>query len=128
MRIAKVSELTDVSPDTLRYYERIGLLPSVHRKDNGIRDFQEIDIRRIEFIKCMRKAGIPIEILIEYISLVKEGDKTINARKNILIEQREKLVRKMVEMQETLDLLNYKINVYEDAVLKREKEIVTIDR
>jgi len=117
-----------MSPDTLRYYERIGLLPPVHRKDNRIRDFQEIDIRRIEFIKCMRKAGIPIETLIEYISLVKEGDKTINARKNILIEQREKLVRKMVEMQETLDLLNYKINVYEDAVLKREKEIVTIDR
>jgi len=127
MRIAKVSELTDVSPDTLRYYERIGLLPSVHRKDNGIRDFQEIDIRRIEFIKCMRKAGIPIETLIEYINLVKEGDKTINARKNILIEQRDKLVRKMAEMQETLDLLNYKINAYEDAVLKREKEIVTID-
>lgn len=127
MRIAKVSEQTDVSPDTLRYYERIGLLPSVHRKDNGIRDFQEIDIRRIEFIKCMRKAGIPIETLIEYINLVKEGDKTINARKNILIEQRDKLVRKMAEMQETLDLLNYKINAYEDAVLKREKEIVTID-
>lgn len=127
MRIAKVSEQTDVSPDTLRYYERIGLLPPVHRKDNRIRDFQEIDIRRIEFIKCMRKAGIPIQTLIEYIELVQEGDDTITVRKNILIDQREKLVRKMAELQETLDLLNYKINVYEDAVLKREKEIVTID-
>jgi DNA-binding transcriptional MerR regulator len=127
MRISKVSEQTDVSADTLRYYERVGLLPPVLRKDNGIRDFQEIDIRRIEFIKCMRKAGIPIETLTEYIQLVQEGDDTISERKNILIKQREKLLRKMAEMQETLDLLNYKINVYEDAVLKREKEIAIID-
>ena len=71
MRIAEVSEQCDISPDTLRYYERIGLLPPVNRSESGIRDYDEIDLKRVEFIKCMRSAGLPIEVLIEYVSLVR---------------------------------------------------------
>ena len=84
MKIAEVSEQYGISSDTLRYYERIGLLPSVNRNDSGIRDFNELDLRRVEFIKCMRSAGLPIEVLIEYVSLVQQGDETIEARKEIL--------------------------------------------
>jgi MerR family transcriptional regulator, aldehyde-responsive regulator len=126
MKIAQVSERYDISADTLRYYERIGLLPPVQRSESGIRDYSELDIRRVEFIKCMRSAGLPIEVLIEYIDLVQQGDQTIEARKEILIEQRAQLAARMAEMQKTLDLLNYKIEVYEKAVLKREKEIIQI--
>src|SRR6266508_3914892 len=80
--------------------------------------------RRVEFIKCMRSAGLPVEVLIEYVGLVQRGDKTIEARKEILKEQRELLLARMQEMQKTLDILDHKIEVYENAVLKKEKGIV----
>jgi len=123
MKISEASEQSGLSLDTLRYYEKIGLLPPVNRTDSGIRDYSELDVRRIDFIKCMRTAGLPIEVLIEYYGLVQQGDGTIEARKEILEEQRVQLIARMAEMQETLDLLNYKIQVYESRVLQREQEL-----
>ena len=124
MKIAEVSERYGLSTDTLRYYERVGLIPTVNRNDSGIRDYNELDLRRVDFIKCMRSAGLPVEILIEYVALVQQGDKTIEARKDILTEERKLLVDRMNEMQKTLDILEHKIEVYENAVLKKEKQIV----
>ena len=124
MKIAEVSERYSISSDTLRYYERIGLIQPVNRNESGIRDYTEIDTRRVEFIKCMRSAGLPIEALIEYIGLVQQGDQTIEARREILKEQRELLVIRMNEMQKTLDILDHKIEVYENAVLRKEKEMI----
>jgi MerR family transcriptional regulator, aldehyde-responsive regulator len=124
MKIAEVSERYNISPDTLRYYERVGLIPPVNRNGSGIRDYNELDIRRVEFIKCMRSAGLPIEVLIEYVALVQQGDHTIEARKEILREQRKLLAGRMREMQKTLDILDHKIEVYENAVLKKEKEMI----
>ena len=72
----------------------------------------------------MRIAGLPIEVLIEYVGLVQQDDKTIEARKEILKEQRELLLARMQEMQKTLDILDHKIEVYENAVLKKEKGIL----
>ena len=63
MKIAEVSERYGIPADTLRYDERIRLIPAVNRSENGIRDFGETDLRRVEFIKCMRSAGLPIEVL-----------------------------------------------------------------
>lgn len=124
MKIAEVSERYRISQDTLRYYERIGLIPPVNRGTHGIRDYNELDIRRVEFIKCMRSAGLPIEVLIDYVDLVQRGDSTTESRKEILVEQRDLLVSRIAEMQKTLDLLNYKIQVYEDRILTKEKAIV----
>jgi len=124
MKIMEVSERHGITADTLRYYERIGLIPHVQRNESGIRDYNELDLRRVEFIKCMRSAGLPIEVLIEYVGLVQQGDQTIEARKEILKEQRKQLVARMEEMQKTLDMLDHKIEVYENAVLKKEKEII----
>ena len=84
MKIAEVSERYGLSLDTLRYYERIGLIPPVNRNESGIRDYNEIDLRRVEFIKCMRSAGLPIEVLIEYVGLVQQGDETIEAQERNL--------------------------------------------
>ena len=124
MKIAEVSEKFGISSDTLRYYERIGLIWPVNRNSSGIRDYNEIDLRRVEFIKCMRSAGLPVEVLIEYVALVQQGDQTIEARKEILKEQRDQLMTRMKEMQKTLDILDHKIEVYENAVLKKEKEMI----
>ncbi len=74
----------------------------------------------------MRSAGLPIEVLIEYIGLVQQGDSTIEARKDILVEQRQLLISRMEQMQKTLDILDHKIEVYEKAVLKNEKEMIPV--
>jgi DNA-binding transcriptional MerR regulator len=124
MKIAEVSERYGISLDTLRYYERIGLIPPVHRNEGGIRDYNDLDLRRVEFIKCMRSAGLPIEVLIDYMSLVQQGDRTMEVRREILKEQRELLRARMREMQKTLDILDHKIEVYENAVLKKEQELL----
>jgi len=123
MRISEVSEQCGLSLDTLRYYERIGLILPVNRNEGGIREYSELDIRRVEFVKCMRNAGLPIEVLTKYFALVEQGDETAEARKQILIDQREKLLVKIAEMQETADLLAHKIEIYEDIIMEREKEI-----
>ena len=123
MKIQEVSERYGITQDTLRYYERIGLLPHIQRDKSGIRNYSELDLKRVEFIKCMRSAGLPIEVLIEYVSLFQQGDGTIEARKEILKEHREILAAKIAEMQKTLDLLDHKIAVYEKAMLATEREL-----
>lgn len=128
MKIAEVSEQCEMTPDTLRYYERIGLLPPVNRNQSGIREYSELDIKRVEFIKCMRDAGLPIDVLIAYYRLVQQGDQTIEARQDILIEQRRQLKARMAELQKTLDLLDYKISVYENALVAKEQALVEIDQ
>ncbi|NMC29928.1 MAG: MerR family transcriptional regulator [Pelolinea sp.] len=123
MKIKEVSERYEISSDTLRYYERIGLIPPVNRNRSGIRDYDETDLKRVEFIKCMRTAGLPLETLIEYMGLVQQGDQTIEARKRILKEQRRRLAVRMQELQQTLDILDHKIEGYENAILNKEKEL-----
>ncbi|MGE5474674.1 MAG: MerR family transcriptional regulator [Ignavibacteriales bacterium] len=127
MTIAEVSKKYNLSQDTLRYYERIGLIPTVNRKKGGMRDYTEEDCRWVEFIKCMRNAGLPIEVLIEYVALFKQGDETIDARKRLLIEQRKLLIEKMEEMKKTIERLDYKIERYERGVVVKEKELKRLD-
>jgi len=123
MTIAEVSKKYDLTADTLRYYERIGLLPVVNRTSGGNRDYTDEDCGWVEFIKCMRGAGIEVEALIDYIVLHKQGDSTAEARKQILIEQREKLCSRMTDMQKTLDKLDYKIDVFYSGVQPSEQKL-----
>jgi DNA-binding transcriptional MerR regulator len=123
MTIAEAGEQYGLSTDTLRYYERIGLIPPVTRNKGGSRNFTEWDCNWVEFIKCMRTAGIPIEALIEYVSLFQKGDGTRQARKEILIEQRGLLAERLEEMQKTLEKLNMKISDYDTALFEYEKRL-----
>ncbi|MBP6408120.1 MAG: MerR family transcriptional regulator [Fusobacteriaceae bacterium] len=123
MTITEVSKIYNLTPDTLRYYERIGLLPSVNRSKGGIRNYTDEDCRWVEFAKCMREAGLPVEILIDYVSLFQKGDETIPARKEILLEQRGILSGKIEELKKTLEKLDYKISRYEERLLVKEKEL-----
>ena len=113
MTIGEVSEKYELSTDTLRYYERIGLLPPVPRKQNGIRDFDEQACNWVSFIKCMRSAGVQIEPLIEYVSLLQQGT-GIERRKKILIEQRARLQKQAETLRTTIERLDYKIDHYEE--------------
>lgn len=116
MTIKEVSETYDITQDTLRYYERVGMIPPVTRTVSGIRDYQESDLKWVELAKCMRSAGLPVESMIEYVRLTREGDTTIPARLQLLTEQREVLLEQKAKIDATLERLNYKIGRYELAV------------
>ena len=120
MTIAEVSRRYGLTADTLRYYERIGLIPPVPRNAGGIRCYDEASCQWVELMKCMRAAGVQIEALIQYVALYRQGNKTLDARKNLLIEQRRQLRERMAEMQESLDRLNYKIALYEQGRMGQE--------
>ncbi len=113
MTIGEVSEKYDITADTLRYYERIGLIPPVPRKNNGIRDYDEESCNWVSFVKCMRSAGVQIEPLIEYVSLMQAGT-GFQRRKKILIEQRLRLQKQAETLLTTIERLDYKIKHYEE--------------
>lgn len=113
MNISTVAEKSELTAVTLRYYERVGLIPPVQRKNGGVRDYSEADVEWIGFIKCMRSAGLSIDSLIEYTSLYQVGEETSDARKAILIEERNQLQMRFQEMAETLERLNMKIEHYD---------------
>lgn len=115
MNIAEVSKKYSLTADTLRYYERIGLLPPIARTKSGNRDYSEDDCGWIEFIKCMRAAGLSIETLSEYITLFRAGDETLQAREQLLIRERDRLKERLAAMQSTLERLDHKIEIYHQA-------------
>jgi DNA-binding transcriptional MerR regulator len=116
MTIAEVSKKYNISQDTLRYYERVGMIPSVTRTAGGTRDYQGKDCDWVELAKCMRSAGLPVEAMIEYVKLFQEGESTISARLQLLSDQREVLFEQRKQIDATLDRLNYKIARYEIAM------------
>lgn len=121
MTIAEVSRKYGLTPDTLRYYERIGLIPPVPRGKGGARDYNEDSCQWVELMKCMRSAGVQIEALIEYAALAQQGDGTLEARRALLVSQREQLASRMKDMQASLDRLDYKIGLYTQRIARRDR-------
>ena len=123
MTIGEVSKKFNISKDTLRYYEKEGLISPVSKQNNR-REYKENDIESINFILCMRGAGMPIETLKKYINLCRKGDETAQERRDILVEQREILSQKIKEMENAYNKLSYKIDFYYQNLLEKEKEII----
>ncbi|MHC5408200.1 MerR family transcriptional regulator [Listeria seeligeri] len=123
MNIKEASEKTGVSADTIRYYERIGLIPRVSRNENGVRKFDDEDLRWIDFSRQMRRAGISIEALIDYLSLFREGEKTLEPRMELLKEQRAELKARIDMMQEVLERLDFKIENYDTHLIPAQKRL-----
>ena len=111
MKIAEVSERFNISSDTLRYYEKVGLLDPVKRV-HGIREYSEEDLNRIHFVKCMRQAGLSIESILVYLDLYSQGDSTLKDRLDILLNEKAKIEHTILSLQDTLDYLNNKIERY----------------
>lgn len=116
MTIKEVGQRFGVSADTLRYYERVGMIPPVHRTESGIRDYTQEDAGWVQLAVCMRNAGLPVEVMIEYLKLYQAGDGTIPARLQLLKDQKDVLLEQRRSIDATLDRLNYKIARYEVAV------------
>ena len=116
MTIKEVSEKYHISADTLRYYERVGMIPPVPRTESGIRNYGPDECGWVELAICMRRAGLPIEAMIEYVKLCQAGNATIAARLRLLQCQKDKLLAQQAQTAETLERLNHKIDIYEQAI------------
>lgn len=121
MTIREVSKKYRISEDTLRYYERVGMIPPVTRTNSGMRDYSEEDLHWVALAKCMRRAGMPVGSLAEYIRLCQSGDETGEIRLNMLREQRDALLDQRRQLDETLQRLDGKICRLQETVNK-EKE------
>lgn len=123
MNIKEASSTTGVSADTIRYYERIGLIMPIERV-NGIRKFNERNINQINFAKTMREVGLSIETLKDYVTLVFEDDPTtIPARKDLLGEAIKTLNEKVKEVVDARDYLQWKIDNYDSHMVPSEKKL-----
>lgn len=116
MTIREVSAKTNMSTDTLRYYERIGLLPPVPRNAAGIRNYDEYFVNFINFIKKLKASGMSLEHIIDYIRLAEMGDATIQERKKLLAEARETLLDKINSLQLVAELADYQLRNYENLL------------
>ena len=124
MLISEVGEKYGLTPDTLRYYERIGLIPPVKRRPNGIREYDDYSCGWIQFIHCMRKAGMPVETLVEYVQLYQQGAATKEARKGLLLGEYRRLDERVVELQAIKERLLCKIDNYDHL----EESVETMDK
>ena len=113
--VGEIAKLLGVTASTLRYYDKEGLLPFVERSSSGIRMFRESDIEWLWIIECMKKAGMPIKDIREYIELALKGDNTIELRLRMFQRQKEVLRQKPEEMQNTMEMVDYKCWYYETA-------------
>ena len=116
MTIREIAAKTNMSTDTLRYYERIGLLPPVPRNAAGIRNYDEYFVNFINFIKKLKASGMSLEHIIDYIRLAEMGDATIQERKKLLAEARETLLDKINSLQLVAELADYQLRTYENLL------------
>jgi DNA-binding transcriptional MerR regulator len=115
--IQRAAAETGLSPDTLRYYERIGVLPGVARSPSGHRRYGEGDIGWIKLVQCLRATGMPIEELHQYAMLMQQGDSTARQRLQLLEGHRTRINEEMRELTTALELVERKIAGY-DALLR----------
>ena len=114
--IAQASKRTGIGVHTLRYYDKEGLLPFVERTSAGIRSFKESDFGWLKTITCMKKTGTPIKHIKEYIDLAMQGDETLKARLEIIINQKKALTEKIEEMNSFMETINNKIVYLQTAI------------
>ena len=113
--ISEMAALIGVSPSTLRYYDKEGLLPVIERSSGGIRIFKESDIGWLRIIECLKKTGLSLKNIKRFIDMVQAGDSTIPQRLAMFEHQREAVNRQIAELQQMRDILNYKCWYYKTA-------------
>lgn len=116
MTIKQVCQRYGLTQDTLRYYEKIGVIPPVHRSASGIRDYVEHDLGWVENAVCLRNAGVPVESIAEYVKLYQAGDETFAARRDLLSHVLADLTEQRSQLDAAIQKLTYKVSRYEAAV------------
>ena len=113
--VGEIAQKLHVAPSTIRYYDKEGLLPFVERSSGGIRMFKDTDFEWLSIIDCLKKAGVPIKDIKDFIDWCMEGDSTIEKRLALIEERRQSVLLQIEQMQQTLQVLDYKKWYYETA-------------
>lgn len=121
MKISEVSKKFNISIQTLRYYENEKILPPIPRDKSGHRNYQETDLYWVHYVKALRLAGVDIESIKKYVILVKEGSSTRDERKQILLEQRRQIIKKIAIDKDALKHMDIKLGVYDKYMIDIEK-------
>ncbi|UHP11615.1 MerR family transcriptional regulator [Listeria marthii] len=129
MNIKQAADMFGLTVDTLRYYERVGVIPPVHRNESGYRDYKTSDLNWVYLVKNLRNAGLSVESLIEFAALaqLRETQNVEAAQKQILIDQLKELDEKLTEMKQVRDLLVYKIDTYDSHISQFKTGELTAD-
>ncbi|WP_207695175.1 hypothetical protein DOK67_0001292 [Enterococcus sp. DIV0212c] len=127
MNSKEAAEMFDLTTDTVRYYERVGVIPPIKRDKNGYRVYTTRDLNWIYLAKSLRQAGVSIESLIEFATLSQLGGNVEDAQKQILHDQLQEITDKLEKMTQTRDLLQYKIDTYDEHIAKFKSGEVTSD-
>ena len=114
--IKEAAEIMNVTPTTLRYYDKQGLLPFMGRRESGYRIFSENDILMLRVIECLKKSGMPIKDIRQFTEWVLQGDASLQERYHMFLERKQAVEKQMAELQETLDFINHKCWYYETAI------------
>ncbi|NBM17169.1 MerR family transcriptional regulator [Streptomyces sp. GC420] len=113
--ISEVVAFTGLSAHTLRWYERIGLMPNIDRSHTGQRRFRNRDLDWLSFVGKLRLTGMPVAGMVRYAELVREGDHTVGERRELLEATRRDVIARIAELHDTLGVLDHKISFYADA-------------
>ena len=123
--ISEISKLTDITPSTIRYYEKEGLLPFIERTKNGLRIFNDTNYEMLKIINCLKKTGMSIKDIRNYVNLLTAGDETLDERLNLFLNHRNDVIKQINTLKETLEILDYKCWLYETA--KKDKNVYNLD-
>lgn len=121
--IGEISKMFQLPISTLRYYDKEGLFPHLKRV-NGVRQFSESEIETLRVIDCLKKSGLEIKEIKEYMSLCSLGNTTLKQRKEIFKKQKEEVLQEMEKLQKVLSMLNYKCWYYDQAIEKNDEAYV----
>ena len=121
--IGEISKMFQLPISTLRYYDKEGLFPHLKRV-NGVRQFSEIEIETLRVIDCLKKSGLEIKEIKEYMSLCSLGNTTLKQRKEIFEKQKEEVLQEIEKLQKVLSMLNYKCWYYDQAIEKNDEAYV----
>ncbi|AGF55806.1 MULTISPECIES: MerR family transcriptional regulator [Clostridium] len=126
LSIKEVAEKFNITPYTLRYYEREGLIPSVQRKDNGRRVYTDVDLGWLQIVSCMKATGMSISYIKNYVELCTNGKDTLEERRKIMCKQKEIINEEIKKYTDLLELVDMKLDYYDEKISKDElKKIIT---
>lgn len=116
LSIGQVAEMTSISIDTLRFYEKTGVIPNVQRNASGRRIYNQYDVNWLNFVNCLKTTGMPLDKIREYLNLMNQGDHTTLARRDIIANYKQELQEKIDELNTAMDHLNKKLNYYDEYI------------
>ena len=116
MRISEAATRCGLGVDTIRFYERSGLLPSIERGEDGRRRFSPVDVEWLTLLASLRDTGMPMRTMRHFAGLYRKGDETIPERKQVLLDHAQQLERRRDMLDRCANILAHKLKRYDEIM------------